>query len=142
MKESFKSPGTHWTIINVFLILVFTASGFLGDKPTEFDSARFGIIFCAVVIVVIPAWTIAWLYFSKAELKTPAWNRCPFGSGDPLQTMFIGTWCGFAGFVSALAQLPRFSGRFIWTVAICGCVFLAFVIGRIVAYRLFRDRIR
>lgn len=141
VKQDAHRRGAHWKVINGFLILLFLGSGFLPGKPEEFDTARVGVTAFAVAIVLIPVTTVIWFYFTNAELRTAAWDRCPFGSRDPLQTLFICSWCALAAFVSALCQIPRFGTQYGWTAMGYGGIFLGILIGRIVIYRIFADRI-
>src|SRR5438270_9826042 len=95
-KERFQQPGAHWKLINGLVILGFALSGFFAPEPLEFDNARYGITFCTIVVIIIPPSMIIWLNFTKSDLRRPTWDRCPFGSRDPLQLVFVGTWCALA----------------------------------------------
>jgi hypothetical protein len=143
--QRLQAAGTHWKILNPLLIILLMAVPLYCardvQKLDEFDSPSFAIPACVVALVLLPAIEIAWLYFSKAPFKMPAWGRSPFGSDDPLQTLFIGTWCAFAAFLSALLLVPRFGSDYIWTAAIWGCVFVGFFIAQLIAHRVFRTRI-
>jgi hypothetical protein len=145
LKHSFQAPGRHWKLINALLILFFLLPSLLiepSDDPGDYDSANFEILLCIAALVLIPVGQLAWLHRSKFPLIVPAWDRYPFGSRDPLQTSFIGTWCAFAVFASAILLIARFGRRYTWTAAFLGCVFLGSFLAHIVACRVFRSRIQ
>jgi hypothetical protein len=141
VKGLLQNPGTHWKVINGLLMVLFAGVPFLADTPGGVDTPSFAIKACVAAIVLLPAATIAWLYFQKSPFKVPGWDKSPFNSRDPLQGVFLGPWFGFAIFMGALLQVPRWGNDYLWTAAIAGCVFLGFFVARILAYRIFRGRI-
>ena len=140
--SSFESAGKHWRVINALLILSFVAVELLPGTPVEFDTPMVGLVACITAIVGLPLTTIAWLYSSKSDFKMPAWDRSPFRSDDPLQKGFIVTWCAFAAFVAGVVHTLRVGERYFPTVAALGCVFVALLLSKFVAYRVFRRRLK
>jgi hypothetical protein len=143
MTKSFRAPGTHWTIINALLIVIFASSAFLVQEPEpgDFDSPAVGIAFSVAAIVLFPLATIIWLHFAKAPLRAPAWNRSPFGYSDPLQSVFLAPWWGFAALIGVFSLVFRFGMVYIWTAVGWGGVFVGCLITRFLAFRLYRNRI-
>src|ERR1700724_2539310 len=80
--QRLQAAGTHWKILNPLLIILLMAVPLYCardvQKLDEFDSPSFAIPACIVALVLLPAIEIAWLCFSKAPLKMPAWDRSPF----------------------------------------------------------------
>lgn len=129
-------------MINALLVILFFATNAFieADKP-ESDSATVGLIGSVIGIIVLPLGTMIWLYFSKSEFRMPAWDRSPFGSADPLQSLFICTWCTLAVFVALLVRILHWGQGYFWTAIVSGSVFIGLFVTRLLAHRVFGSRI-
>ena len=141
-KEGVIASGRFWTGVNVTLVLICATSGYADRSPVKLGGAVQSSFFCAAALVLIPAIAIGALRFSKRDyFRKPAWNRFPFRSDDPPQTLFLSTWWTFGIFIGELFRLVESGLAYFWTAAMWGSIFVGFLIGQTLAYRLYHKRI-
>lgn len=110
-------------------------------------------ILCLILLVIIPMFGVWTVYYPirrstnsiiqrPFKLRPGSWNRNPINWwGDPLQSLFISMSYMAAMAVGAALRRPAFGTVGFWTFGVYCCLAVGLLIGQLLAYRIFRERI-
>jgi hypothetical protein len=124
-----------WIAVNTAFVLLSFSTGYVETAPERLSQMNPDIWACVSAFVVFAIFPVASVYFAKdCRLISPSWNRSPFSwNGDPLQAIFVTTWCVLGLFLGSLfrstAQLSGF-----WLAASFGSIFLGMLLGQLIVY--------
>ena len=132
----------------VFIGLVATLHLWVGYhemKPQQLARTNPDGLFCALVLVttsLIPLGTV-WMSGGKQlTLRRPSWRRFSLEwQNDPLQYFFLISFFAGCLVVGAAFQLPGTSETGLWMFMFFICLFFGSVIGQLLVYRVYRERI-
>jgi heme A synthase len=143
LRSPFFAPGGRWTICNVTLIILSVWTGYAEMESRKVSKTNADAILCAAILFALPIFVLAILAIGKTrQFRKPKWNRFPLNwSSDPLQVLFISTLCALGAFFGSLPRVYGSATHGFWVAASFASTFLGLLIGQILAYRLFADRI-
>jgi hypothetical protein len=136
-----------WGIVNAIFLLLFAWLGYTGLVAERLRGTNPDLFFCIVAFVAISLITVGRLHFAKAAIfRKPSWGRFPLNwSTDPLQAILIST-CWWTGFVIGnvyrlLTSNLGADKTVLWTVLFYVSVLAGLVVGQVIVYALYKDRI-
>jgi hypothetical protein len=136
-----------WYVANILLVLVTPWQGYVSMAPERLRHTNPDAIFCALILLVTPLFSIWSVYYSvhrwnHDKLARPSWNRNPLNWWhDPLQSLFISTYFAFGMAVGGAFRRPGVGSVGFWTLGMYICIALGLFIGQILVYRIYRERI-
>jgi hypothetical protein len=131
-----------WRLLNTGLILFYLFSGPTMVSQCARPHLREDWFACPLLAVGGLLFALGSVWYSRAEtFIRPNWDRNPFDwRYDPLQALFIMTW-GVTGWaVGGSFELLSVGDNGLLTVAMLFSTALGFFLGRLLVYRLFRER--
>lgn len=143
VRHSLFKSGRIWIIFNVMLVTLSVWTGYAEMSPTRLDRTNPDIVLCIAVLVGALTLAIGTVHLAKVRhLRRPKWDRLPFNWWtDPLQALFVVTWCSLGCVIGSLFRVGGSGAIGIWTVVVFSSVFIGLLIGQVLAYRLYRNRI-
>ena len=139
-------PKSVWLVVNVGLIALSARQGYMSVGPEQLRHVNPDAVLCSLLLVILPLFVWGTVGYSvrqwKVEkLRRPTFDRNPLNWWfDPLQALFI-TTCNMAAMaVGGLLRGATGSVAF-WMVASYFCFFVGLVVGQILVYRIYRERI-
>ena len=149
-KEHFHSERkpikTIWLVVNVSLVALSVRQGYASLAPEQLRHVNPDAVFCSVILLTLPLFALFTVYYSVRQcnvdkLRRPSFDRNPLNWWyDPLQSLFISTCSGAATAVGGLLHRPNGSVAF-WMAATYFCFTFGLVIGQVLVYRVYRDRV-
>jgi hypothetical protein len=141
-----KLPKTIWSVLNVCLFGLSLWQGYASLAPEQLRHVNPDAVFCSIILLTLPLFALGTVGYSVRQwnvqkLRRPSLDRNPLNWWfDPLQSLFI-TTCNIAAMgVGSLLRRATGSVAF-WTVATYFCAFFGLVIGQVLVYRVYRDRV-
>ncbi len=131
-----------WIAVNVTLILLSIWAGSETFVPIDDLQPVLNLGFCVGILVFIPLFAIGTIHLAKAHhFLKPKWNRCPFNWwSDPLQALFVTTWCSFGMLVGSLFRFRTSDRASMWTVMAYVSIFVGFALGRTIVNLMYPKR--
>jgi membrane protein YdbS with pleckstrin-like domain len=138
----FKEKGL-WTVVNSVLVLLSLAAGYAETAPETLSQKNPDIVACGVVFVMAVIVTVASVNLAEnCCLIRPSWSRSPFRwDRDPLQAIFVTTWCTLGLFLGSLFRYTIQCSGF-WVSAAFGSIFLGLVVGQLIVFCRYRRDIQ
>ena len=137
---------TIWSVLNVCLFGLSVWQGYASLAPEQLRHVNPDAVFCSLILLTLPLFALGTVGYSVRrwnvqKLRRPSLDRNPLNWWfDPLQSLFI-TTCNMAAMgVGSLLRQATGSVAF-WMVATYFCAFLGLVIGQVLVYRVYRDRV-
>ena len=132
-----------WLAFNILLIPLSVWTGYKGMVSPRVSETSPDFTLCVVILIMLPLFVIASVRFAEiCRFRRPTWDRFPLNwLSDPLQALFISSWCLFGILLGSLFRLNQFGMSGIWAVAIYGSTFVGLLIGQAFVYWLHRDQI-
>jgi formate hydrogenlyase subunit 3/multisubunit Na+/H+ antiporter MnhD subunit len=132
-----------WIVANTTLVLLSLWTGYGETAPEILSQTNPDLVFCITILIMAPLFVTVTLYQAKpGSLVSPSWKRSPLRwTGDPLQAIFVSTWCALGLFVgSSLRAYTQHSG--FWMAASFGSIFVGFLLGQLIVFCRYRHEIR
>jgi len=137
---------TIWLVVNILLVALSLREGYVSLAPEQLRYVNPNAVFCSLILLTLPLFSLFTVYYSVRrcnvdKLRRPSFDRNPLNWWfDPLQSLFI-TTCNIAAMgVGGLLRKATGSVAF-WMVAMYFCAFFGLVIGQVLVYRVYRDRV-
>jgi hypothetical protein len=137
---------TIWFVVNASLIALSMRQGYVSLSPEQLRHVNPDAVFCSIILLTFPLFSLLTVYFSVREcnvdkLRRPSFDRNPLNWWyDPLQSLFITSCNTAAAGVGSLMRRAPGSVAF-WMMAMYFCAFFGLVIGQLLVYRVYRDRV-
>jgi hypothetical protein len=135
-----------WLITNIAAVLLSPWSGYRDMAPEKLAHTNTDQFACVSLAIVMPLFVLGALWFASARcdsFRLPSWHRFPLNWWyDPLQALFITTLGSFGWALGSQLRFPSYGTVAYWTVVSHWCIFGGLVIGELIAYPIFRHRIR
>ena len=134
-------------VLNVALIALGFFGGYMSLDPDSIRETNSDLILYLMIIVVVPMVMIFGIYYSVArlkvtELRRPSWERIPLRLWyDPLQYLFTITFVCLAAMVGSGLHSWLIDWAGIWISELFGAMVVGLLIARVIAYRIFQNRI-
>lgn len=132
-----------WRAVNILLVLCSPWTGYARMNPSMLHGTNPDMFYCLAIFAVMILFVLGTLAISPAaHFIKPSWDRLPLRlRSDPLQFFFIGTWAALGVVVGSLLRVPQIGTVGFWTLLSHLSVFLGLLVGQVVAYLFYRDRI-
>lgn len=140
-RQQFIRNGWFWAGFNVVLIGISIWAGYEGLIAGIPQTALGRMILCICLVGLVPLFVIGAVGLAGIDqVRTPKWSGFPLDwVSNPLQALFITTWCSVGAFLGGLFRLGA-SG--IWQLAIYGSLVLGLVGGRAIVHWLYLGPVR
>lgn len=134
---------TVWFILNLTLIVLSFWTGYQEMTLDNLRGMNPDAVFCLLLLVITPLFVLGALGVAATErFQKPSFSRFPLNwRGDPLQAIFVTTWCFLGLFVGNALHLGKAGRVGFWLMASSGSVFVGLLIGRLLAFYVYRHRI-
>lgn len=139
-------PKTIWSVLNICLFGLSVRQGYASLAPEQLRHVNPDAVFCSLILLTLPLFALRTVGYSVRrwnvqKLRRPSLDRNPLNWWfDPLQSLFI-TTCNMAA-MGVGSLLRRATGSVaVWMVATYFCAFFGLVIGQVLVYRVYRDRV-
>jgi amino acid transporter len=132
-----------WIAVNTALVLLSLVTGYGETAPDRLSHKNPDIVACAVVFVMATIFAVASVNLAKdCSLIQPSWSRSPFRwDRDPLQALFVSTWCALGLFLGSLSRYTmQYSG--FWVAAAFGSIFIGLLLGQTIVFCRYRHEIQ
>jgi len=134
-----------WPFLNVGAIVLAVWTGYSRTAPERLLHANPDALFCLVTLVTMSLFVVGtiWLATKRGgSLRRPSFNRFPLNFWyDPLEFLFVGTFTTLAIAIGATLRLPEGGTVGYWMTAFYWCIFAGWIIGQLIGYAIYRDRI-
>ena len=136
-----------WAVLNCTLVALALWGGYNSMNPEKLRHTNPGPVLCLLVLLVMPLFAVGSVGYAirrwkRDALNRPSWTRNPFNWwGDPLQSLFISTCIMGAMAVGSSVQRPTFGSVGFWTLGVYACVAIGLLVGQVLVYRIYRQRI-
>jgi len=137
---------TIWLVVNISLVVLSIRQGYVSLAPEQLRHVNPDAVFCSIILLTLPLFALGTVRYSVRrwnveKLRRPSFDRNPLNWWfDPLQSLFI-TTCNMAAMeVGSLLRRATGSVAF-WMVATYFCITLGLVVGQLLVYRVYRDRV-
>jgi tellurite resistance protein TehA-like permease len=136
-----------WALLNCTLVVLALWGGYNSMAPERLSHTNPGLILCLVVLLIMPLFAVgsvryAVRHWNRDRLNRPSWTRNPLNWwGDPLQSLFVSTCIMSAMAIGSSVQHPAFGSVGFWTMGVYSCFAVGLLVGQILAYRIYRQRI-
>ncbi|HUJ33132.1 MAG TPA: hypothetical protein VLY23_17760 [Candidatus Acidoferrum sp.] len=144
-----------WRIVNTGLVTIGLWDGYRTTASETLRRTNPDPILCGILLIIIPLFALGTVYYSKYRwdqenkilarpftLRKPSWSRNPINWwGDPLQSLFISMCYMGAMAIGASLRHPEISSVGFWTFGVYFCFAIGLLVGQLLAYRVFRERI-
>ena len=141
-----RSIKTIWFVLNISLLALSVRQGYASLAPEQLRHVNPDAVFCSLILLTLPLFALGTVRYSirrwnVEKLRRPSLDRNPLNWWfDPLQSLFI-TTCNIAAMgVGSLLRRATGSVAF-WMVATYFCTFFGLVVGQVLVYRVYRDRV-
>ena len=135
-----------WFVLNISLLALSVRQGYASLAPEQLRHVNPDAVFCSLILLTLPLFALGTVGYSVRrwnveKLRRPSLDRNPLNWWfDPLQSLFI-TTCNIAAMgVGSLLRRATGSVAY-WMVATYFCAFFGLVIGQVLVYRVYRDRV-
>lgn len=144
-----------WRIVNTGLVMVGLWDGYKTMSSETLRRTNPDPILCGILLVIMPLFALGTVYYSKYRwdednkilarpfmIRKPSWNRNPINWwGDPLQSLFISMCYMGAMAIGAFFRRPETTSVGFSTFGVYCCFAIGLLVGQLLAYRIFRERI-
>ena len=136
-----------WTFLNFNLVGLGLLGGYNSMSPQRLSHTNPDPILCLVALLMMPLFTFGSVAYSirrwkREALNRPSWTRNPFNWwGDPLQSLFVFTCIVGAMSVGSAVRHPAFGSVGFWMLGVYCCITIGLLLGQILVYRIYRERI-
>jgi hypothetical protein len=134
-----------WPIINVCFIALAVWTGYSETAPENLVHANPDALFCLTALLTMPVFVVGWLWLATKQCKSlrrPSFRRFPLNFWyDPLEFFFVGTFCTLANAIGSTLRRPEAGTVGYWMAAFFWCIFVGWIIGQLIGYAVFHDRI-
>jgi hypothetical protein len=136
-----------WITLNLTLIALAFVDGYNSIAPDKLRHTNPDSVACLCILLATPPFAVWMATYSIRRWKSdtlsrPSWTRNPFRwSRDPLQSLFISTFVMAAAAVGGTVKHPAFGSVGFWTLGIDSCFAVGLIVGQILVYRIYRQRI-
>jgi len=131
--------------VNVGAIALAVWTGYLRTAPEKLAHANPDALFCLVTLITMPLFVVGTLWQATKRcdsLRRASFVRFPLNLWyDPLEFFFVGTFTTLAMAIGATLRLPASGTVGYWMSAFFWCIFAGWIIGQLVGYAIYRDRI-
>ena len=136
-----------WMVLNLALLVLSVWTGYGEMAPDKLAHSNPDVVFCSITLVGMIAFSFGAVWYSlsgarQETLRRPSWRRFSIDCWhDPLQCLFLS--CCFTGAmtVGAAFHLPGTSATGFWMFNFFVCLFLGLLIGQLLVYSVYRERI-
>ena len=141
-----KFPKTIWFVLNICLFGLSVWQGYVSLAPEQLRHVNPDAVFCSLILLTLPLFALGTVGYSVRrwnveKLRRPSFDRNPLNWWfDPLRSLFMTTWNMAAMGVGSLLR-PSTGAVAFWMVATYFCAFFGLVIGQVLVYRVYRDRV-
>jgi hypothetical protein len=141
MNTGAKNKGI-WKVVNSVLVLLSLGAGYTETDPRILSQSNPELAYCVTILIMTPIFVVGTVYQAKAgSLIRPSWRRSPLRwSGDPLQAIFVSTWCALGLFVGSLFRAYRQHFGF-WMAASFGSIFIGLLLGQLIIFFIYRHQV-
>ena len=142
-----RSSRLVWKIVNTAILLLSTWSGYAALSPAKLKGTNPDLVLCIAAFIGIAMFAIAAPHFATvATFRKPQWGRFFLSWWrDPMQTLFMTTCFWAAWVVGSAARFfspdLRADKTAMWTVLTYAAILAGLVIGQVIAYPVYRNRI-
>ena len=136
-----------WIVLNSALVALSVWGGYSSMTPERLRRTNPDEVLCLIVLLIVPVFALGIVGYSISRRKVdrlsrPRWNRNPFNWwGDPLQSLFISTCSMGAAAIGSAIERPTFGSVGFWTLGVYSCFVIGLLVGQILVYRIYRQRI-
>lgn len=136
-----------WIILNSTLVALAFLGGYNSMTPDRLRHTNPDLVACVSILLAMPLFAVWIVRYSirrwkKDQLRRPSWSRNPLNWwGDPLQSLFVSTCIMGAMAIGSAVQHPVFGSVGFWTLGVYCCFTIGLLVGQILVYRIFRQRI-
>jgi hypothetical protein len=136
-----------WTILNSIAVVLALRGGYTSLTPEKLHRTNPEPVLCLILLLGVPVFALLSIGYSLRRSKTnllarPSWARNPFNWwGDPLQSLFVATCIMGATALGSAVQHPAFGSVGFWMLGVYSCIAIGLLVGQILAYRIYRERI-
>jgi hypothetical protein len=141
-----KSLKVVWFLVNISLVALSVRQGYASLAPEQLRHVNPDAVVCSAILLTLPLFALFTVHYSVrrcnvGKLRRPSFDRNPLNWWyDPLQSLFISTCNVAAMAVGGLLHRPSGSVAF-WMVASYFCFTFGLLIGQMLVYRVYRDRV-
>jgi hypothetical protein len=141
-----KPVKTIWYVVNISLVVLGVREGYASLAPEQLRHVNPDVVFCSAILLTMPLFALLTVHYSVRRCnvdkpRRPSLDRNPLNWWfDPLQSLFISTCSVAAMAVGSLLRRPTGSVAF-WMVATYFCITFGLVIGQVLVYRVYQDRV-
>jgi hypothetical protein len=133
---------TFWIVANTALVLGAFWTGYSEMSPAKLRGTNPDQYLCLAILICMPLSVVLAIGARHESLRRPSWDRSPFFLGrDPLQAVFVTTLIMFAVSVGSSLRISGAGAVGRWTVATYWSILVGLILGQIIAYIMYRDRI-
>ena len=135
-----------WPFINICLLGLSMWQGYASLAPENLRHVNPDVVFCSLILLTLPLFALGTVGISVRrwnvqKLRRPSFDRNPLNwRFDPLQSLFIAMCNGAAAGVGSLLRQATGSVAF-WMKGMYLSFFFGLVIGQILVYLVYRDRV-
>jgi hypothetical protein len=136
-----------WIACNSVGVASALWGGYVSMAPETLRRTNPDPVLCVIILLVMPIFAVVKVPLSLRRWKTdllrrPSWNRNPLNWwSDPLQSLFVFTCVMGATAIGSAVRHPAFGSVGFWTLGVYCCFTIGTLIGQILVYRIYRDRI-
>ncbi len=152
-REQFRSSSTGkcmekiWIAINVLVIGMAVLDGFVSISPEKLAHKNPDLFFRSAILVITPIFALLTVSYSIHRhkhdmIRRPSLRRNPLNWWhDPLQSLFMSTCIMASMTLGGLLRHPAVGSVGFWMVGSYTCFALGLMIGQLLIYRIYRDKI-
>ena len=136
-----------WIILNSTLVALASLDGYNSTAPDKLRHTNPDSVACLFILLATPLFAIWMVTYSIRRwefptLSRPSWSRNPLKwSRDPLQSLFISSCIMAATAIGGAVKHPALGSVGFWTLGVYGCFAIGLIVGQILVYRIYRQRI-
>jgi hypothetical protein len=136
-----------WIVLNSTLVALAFLDGYKSMAPDKLRHTNPDSVACLSILLMMPLFAILSVSYSirrwkAAPLSRPSWSRNPLKwSRDPLQSLFISTCLMAATAIGGAVKHPALGSVGFWTLGVYCSFAIGLIVGQILVYRIFRQRI-
>jgi hypothetical protein len=134
-----------WIAVNTLSVPLAVWTGYSRTAPAKLVHANPDAIFCLVTLLIMPLFVLGTLWQAARHcdvFRRPSFRRFPLNLWyDPLEFFFVGTFTTVAMAIGATLHWPRPGSVGYWMTLFFWCIFAGWIVGQLIGYTVFRDRI-
>jgi hypothetical protein len=136
-----------WYIVNIGLVTLALWDGWTSMAPEKLRHTNPDPILCVIILIGMPLFALGSVHYSVRRWKhhrlaRPSLDRNPLNWWhDPLQSLFVFTCVMASMVVGSAFRRPSVGSVGFWTFGVYSCFAIGLLIGQIVVYRVYRERI-